>query len=178
MTSRHPSAPPRPADLLVHRADLGDVAWQVLLRDGHVLPLHGDVGLPAGVPASPALRAAALAGRVTSREAVARTAAVWVHLGGPPPGRVHAVAVAALAPRDVVGLGGVRVTTPRRAALDVLTLEPPDVARAALARLARAGLDLGQVQADVTAAATRRGVRRALEVLRALRDEQGAFSPP
>lgn len=161
----------------MRRADLGDVAWQVLVRDGHVVPLHEDVGLPAGVPATPALRAAALAGRVASREAVARASAVWVHLGGPPPGRVHAVAVAAMAPREVVVLGGVRVTTPRRTALDVLALEPPDVARALLGRLARAGFDLGQLQADVTAAATRRGVRQALAVLRDLRAGQQPAQP-
>lgn len=158
----------------MRRADLGEVAWQVLVRDGHVVPLHDDVGLPAGVPATPALRAAALAGRVASREAVARASAVWVHLGGPPPARVHAVAVAAASPRDVVVLGGVRVTTPRRTALDVLALEPPDVARAMLARLAGAGLDLGQVQTDLTAAATRRGVRHGLAVLHALRAEREA----
>ncbi|TKR21875.1 hypothetical protein FA014_19445, partial [Cellulomonas hominis] len=66
----HPAAPPRtpprtaarlPPTPLVRPADVGPVAWQLLLRDGHLVRLRGDVALPARVRATPALRAAALA---------------------------------------------------------------------------------------------------------------------
>ena len=172
-----PTRSPGPAGLLVHRADLGDVAWQVLLRDGHVTRLLDDVGLPAAVPATPVLRAAALAPGVPAREAVARSSAVWVHLGGPAPARPVTTAVPGHEVRDVVRLAGVRVTTPRRTARDLLALDPPDVARALVLRLvAEAGVDLAHVHADLTAAAARRGVRRALALLRDLRAGAGQAS--
>ncbi|WP_282943870.1 hypothetical protein [Cellulomonas endometrii] len=192
--SSHPSphdGPARrgPASVLVRRADLGDVAWQVLLRDGHLVALRDDVALPRRVAATPLLRAAALAPLVPARCAVGRTAAAWVHLGGPAPARVHVVATrrdrvpaphperttsaADLTARDVVVLAGVRVTTPRRTARDLLTDEPPGVALPLLARLRDAGLDLAAVRSDVAAAAGRRGVRQAARALQDLRPLRG-----
>lgn len=166
--------PPTP---LVHPADVGAVAWHLLLRDGHLVRLRGDVALPAGVRATPALRAAALAPVVPPRCAVARAAAVWVHVGGDPPARVDLVAprgarvpaaapgrvatTAALPDADVVVLGGVRVTTRRRTAVDLLSHEPADRALRLVARLRAAGLDPARVRADVAAASGRRGVRAA-----------------
>lgn len=166
---------------LVRRADVGDIAWQVLLHDGDLVHLRDDVALPAAVPATPALRAAAVASLVPARCAVGRTTAAWVHLGGDPPERVHVVAprgvrapepapgrtssVADLPGRDVLVLGGVRVTTPRRTAVDLLSHEAPERALALVARLAAAGLDLAQVRSDVAAAAGRRGVRAAAALL-------------
>jgi hypothetical protein len=171
---------------VVRRADLGDVAWQVLLRDGDLVPLRDDAALPAGIPASPALRAAAVAPLVPARCAVARAAAVWVHLGGPPPDRVHVVAprrvrvpdpapgrsaaVTDLADRDVVVVGGVRVTTPRRTAVDLLSHDAPDLALPLVARLGAAGLDLAVLRADVAGAAGRRGIRAAAALLPRLPD--------
>jgi hypothetical protein len=165
----------------VRRADVGDIAWQVLLRDGDLVHLRDDAALPAGVRVTPALRAAALAPLVPARCAVARAAAVWVHLGGPPPDRVHVVAprrvrvpepvpgrsaaVADLPDRDVVSVGGVRVTTLRRTAVDLLSHDPPEQALPLVARLGAAGLDLDRVRADVAAAAGRRGVRAAAALL-------------
>jgi hypothetical protein len=171
---------------VVRRADLDDVAWQVLLRDGDLVPLRDDAALPAGIPASPALRAAAVAPLVPARCAVARAAAVWVHLGGPPPERVHVVAprrvrvpdpapgrsaaVTDLADRDVVVVGGVRVTTPRRTAVDLLSHDAPDLALPLVARLGAAGLDLALLRADVAGAAGRRGIRAAAALLPRLPD--------
>ena len=174
-------APARARAAVVRRADLGDVAWQVLLRDGDLVPLRDDTALPAGVPETATLRAAALAPRVPARCAVARAAAVWVHLGGPPPDRLHVVAprrvrvpdpapgraaaVADLPDRDVMTVGGVRVTTPRRTAVDLLSHDPPELALTLVARLAAAGLDLTRLRADVAAAAGRRGIRAAAALL-------------
>ncbi|WP_454048497.1 hypothetical protein [Cellulomonas sp. Marseille-Q8402] len=176
-----PDVPDPAATALVRREDVGDIAWQVLLRDGDLVRLREDVALPARVVATAALRAAALAPLVPVRCVVGRGSAVWVHLGGPDPGRVQVVAprdvrvpepapgrasmVADLADRDVVVLGAVRVTTPRRTAVDLLSHDPPDQALAQLARLRAAGLDLAQVRADVAQAAGRRGVRAAAALL-------------
>lgn len=182
MTLPAPDAPTAAAPArVVRRADLGDIAWQVLLRDGDLVLLRDDAALPAGVPTTPALRAAALAPLVPARCAVARAAAVWLHLGGRPPDRVHVVApsrvrvpdpapgrsasAADLPDRDVLLVGGVRVTTPRRTAVDLLSHDPPDLALALVARLAGAGLDLAQVRADVASAAGRRGIRAAAALL-------------
>ncbi|GIG38203.1 hypothetical protein Cpa01nite_35840 [Cellulomonas pakistanensis] len=170
--------PPTP---LVRPGDVGRAAWHLLLRDGHLVRLRDDVAVPARVRVTPALRAAALAPLVPSRCAVARAAAVWVHLGGPPPERVdvvapsgrrvpdpapgRAAAATALPDADVVLLGGVRVTTPRRTAVDLLSLDPPERALPLVARLRAAGLDLARVRADVATAAGRRGVRAAAALL-------------
>lgn len=176
-----PSVLGPPSTPVVRRADVGDIAWQVLLRDGDLVHLRDDAALPAGVHETPELRAAALAPLVPARCAVARAAAVWVHLGGPPPDRVHVVAprrvrvpepapgrsaaVADLPDRDVVSLGGVHVTTRRRTAVDLLSHDPPERALPLVVRLGAAGLDLDRVRADVAAAAGRRGVRAAAALL-------------
>lgn len=170
-----------PSTPLVRPVDVGAVAWHLLLRDGHLVRLRGEVALPAGVRATPALRAAALAPLVPPRCAVARAAAVWVHVGGAPPARVdlvapsggrvpepapgRAAAATALPDADVVLLGGVRVTTPRRTAVDLLSHDPPERALPLVARLRAAGVDPARVRADVAAASGRRGVRAAAALL-------------
>jgi len=186
-TTQHHAAP---GASLVHRHELDGIAWQVLLRDGHLVRLTDDIARPAAVPETPALRAAALAPLVPARCALAREAAVWVHLGGPPPARAHVVACrrdrrpepapgrvtvsADLADRDVVRLGGVRVTTLRRTAVDVLAHEPRERAIALVERLQGAGLDLTQLRTDIAGAAGRRGVRAAADLLRLLSSPQTA----
>lgn len=152
--------------------------------------LTDDIARPAAVPETPALRAAALAPLVPARCALAREAAVWVHLGGPPPDRAHVVACrrdrrpepapgrvpvsADLSDRDVVRLGGVRVTTLRRTAVDLLAHEPRDRAIALVERLRGAGLDLAQLRTDIAGASGRRGVRGAADLLRQLSSPQNA----
>lgn len=183
--------PPSP---LVRPADVGPVAWHLLLRDGHLVRLRGDVALPARVRATPALRAAALAPLVPPRCAVARAAAVWVHVGGAPPARVDVVApsggrvpdpapgrAAAATPlpaADVVLLGGVRVTTPRRTAVDLLSHDPPERALPLVARLRAAGLDPARVRADVATAVGRRGVRAAAALVPRLAPPPDTPEPP
>ncbi len=72
-------------EAVVRRCDLGDIAWQVLVHEGAVVPLTDDAGLPAGIRVRPCHRAAALVPRVPPGEVLIGRAAVWVHLGGPAP---------------------------------------------------------------------------------------------
>lgn len=166
------------APALVRRTDVGDVAWQVLLRDGDLVLLRGDVALPAGVPATPDLRAAALVPEVARREVVARAAAAWVHLGGTPPPRVVVVAGAALGPRDVERLGGVLVTSPARTALDLVRRDRPDVVHALLPGLLRAGADADRLRILLAAASGHRGVDRGLALLDEVVRPHVAPGPP
>jgi hypothetical protein len=171
------SAAPSP---IVRRAELDDIAWQVLLRDGDLVLLHRDVALPRGVAPTAGSRAAALADRVPRRAALARLAAVWVHLGGPPPVRVDVLWSDRLRPRDVERIGGVRVTALHRTALDVLAHEPPEVARPQLHRLVAAGVSPERLRVELAAAAGRRGVRGATRLLAELRglSPRPAAPPP
>lgn len=205
MTTAPTARPPAPlAAPLVARADLGDIAWQVLAHDGHLVPLTDDVGLPAGVRATPELRAAALGPALPTRCVVALGSAAWVHLGGRAPRDVHAERVvgrgaagrgdpggetvpgttgagSGVRDRDVVLLGGVAVTTARRTASDLLLRAPADAALRLVRALLDAGLvDLAEVRADVAAASGRRGVvaaSRLLDVL-ARRQAPTPTAPP
>lgn len=169
------------------RADLGDIAWQVLAHDGHLVPLTDDVGLPACVRATPELRAAALGPALPPRCVVALGSAAWVHLGGRAPRHVQVVARRGARAggrrhdRDVVLLGAVAVTTARRTASDLLLRAPADAELHLVRALLDAGLvDLAEVRADVAAASGRRGVvaaSRLLDVL-ARRQAPTPTAPP
>ncbi|MFC8191357.1 hypothetical protein ACFUMH_06790 [Cellulomonas sp. NPDC057328] len=175
--------PSRTVPALLHRHDVGPLAWAGLLADGHLVPLWGAVARTAGTAETPAVRAAALAGLVPARGAVGRLSAVWVHAGGVAPRRATVlvgagtrrpdahpdrwVAEARLPAADVVVLGGTAVTTPLRTVLDVARWEPPAAARAAVHRLAdRCGVDLAAAAAVLDDLEGHRGVRRARALLR------------
>jgi len=142
----------------VRLADVGPVGWQVLLRDGVLEPVRGEVAAVRGRPPDPAVRAGALRELVPPRAVVGRAAAVWVHTGGPAPARFdvlvaprvrrpspHPLRVpheSPLPPADVLRLGEVRVTTVQRTALDVARWLAPEVAEPLLDRLVTdTGLD-------------------------------------
>jgi hypothetical protein len=79
----------------------------------------------------------------------------------------------AFGPRDVLELGGVRVTSPLRTALDLARLEVPltDEAASVIAHLVRSsGLSWPQAVAAVAATPTAAGKVRALDRFRAFRD--------
>jgi len=134
------------------------------------------------VPVHPAVRAAAFAALVPARGAVGREAAAWVHAGGPPPGRVtvlvrsgarrpdphpgRTTAEADLTDTDVVDVGGVRVTTVLRTAVDVARWLPTEDALRVLRRLRPVGLDPAAALHRLEAHAGGRGVRRARRTLR------------
>ena len=151
-------APPSPPPAGVRAADVGPVGWQVLVRDGVLQPVWGDLAAAAGRPAGPELRAAAVRPLVPPRAVLGRAGAVWVHTGGVAPDRFdvlveprvrrpspHPARVpheCPLPPDDVVRLGEVRVTTVGRTALDLARWLAAAEAAPLVARLvAHAGLD-------------------------------------
>jgi hypothetical protein len=153
-------------------AELAAMALEGIVRE--VLPR---TYAPARAPDSPQLRAAAaglLAGRRLRAGAVGRLSAAWVHGCCPAPHRLEVLvprfhrlpahtdplpvqlSEARLGAEDIVRIGGVPVTSPRRTAVDVALSAPEAEALAVLARLlgspelgctGRAVLDLLEDQA-------------------------------
>ncbi|WP_129339843.1 hypothetical protein [Cellulomonas endophytica] len=174
----HP--PGRLPDLLP-RARTRPGTWFDLHRSGALVAVADGTAARCAALAVPAVRAAALASLVPARAALARTAAAWVHVGGPPPTRVEVVVPtgarrvdphpgrvaleAALPAADLVTLGPVRVTTPARTAADVARALPPEDARPWLRRLADGGLEVRDVLDALAARPGGRGVRQARALL-------------
>jgi hypothetical protein len=80
---------------LLYATDVGEAAWQRMVRDGVVVVLRHGVGHSPTTERSAALRAASLAAAVPRRATLAGAAALWVHgwrADGPAPQRI-AVAV-------------------------------------------------------------------------------------
>lgn len=183
-----PDWPPRPLTLtapaLVTPDTWGPVAYRALLAEKAIVPVWGELAVPAGHHVQPADRARALRPVVPPRCVVARTSAAWVHTGGEPPARVavlvaprtrrpdpHPVRLVHEAPlpdADLVLLGGVRVTTLERTAADVARWCGQEQAQALLRALLAAGLDVGGALRRLDAAPGRRGVPRARALLGAL----------
>ncbi len=162
---------------VVHRDALGDIAWQVLVRDGDVVPVTEHAGVPRGVRVGPAHRAAALTGQVEPGQVVVGRSAVWVHTGGRPPERTDTRE----GPHGdgVLHLAGVAVSDVPRTALDVASRYPSSLARPMIERLvARAHLDLDATWTALGARVGRPGVRRAERTLREMRGEPRAGATP
>jgi hypothetical protein len=103
---------------------------------------------PAHLPLSPALRAlaAAAALELPDGATLALRTAAWVHAGGDAPQALDRGRRSLLRPADVAVLGGVRVTTPPRTAVDLARELPPHQALPWLDRLRDdAGLDPADV---------------------------------
>ncbi|WNB87351.1 hypothetical protein [Cellulomonas sp. ATA003] len=184
MTSSPDHLRPGPTALPDHvrMADVGPVGWQVLVRDGVLRPVWGDVAAPAAVPPGPHVRARAVRPLVPPRAVLGRAGAVWVHADGPVPPRFdvlvaprvrrpapHPLRVpheCPLPPADVVRLGGVAVTTVERTAVDVARHLPLDEAVTLLVRLAvHARLDLRAALRAAAELGPRHGGPRVREVL-------------
>jgi hypothetical protein len=182
----------RPADAgrsLVRPADVGGpAAWQALVRDGVLVRVRGDVAAPSWLALSAEVRALTLAPAVPARAVVAGASAAWVHCGvadgevlhlayvpgthRPPPWSGARVWSAPGVVGESRRVGGVRVTTPVRTAVDVALHLPPDDAVPVLVALSRAGVDLaaaaralelrlravGRPRARTTLAAARRAL--------------------
>ncbi|OLT53043.1 hypothetical protein [Cellulosimicrobium sp. CUA-896] len=149
--------------LLVRPADVGGAgAYQELLRRGSLVAVRDGVAAPARVPVTPTLRALAVRDDVPPSCVVAGASAAWVLCGGPPPPRLEVVyppgahrpaprhgrvpRQAALLASETELVAGVRVTDPRRTALDVASRCDADHAATLLGRLRDArGLDLAAV---------------------------------
>lgn len=174
-----PTRPPLP-DLL-HRRDVGALAWEGMRRDGTVHVLWGDVAAAHGIDVSPQMRLAALAEVVPVRGVVGRASAAWVHLGGTPPLRVDVLvpprgrrtdpdawrvsAEAPLPPADVLTLGSARVTTVQRTGLDVARWVDPERAAPLLEGLCGIGFDPAVASARLEECAGGRGLLQARELL-------------
>lgn len=152
-----PRAGLAPRSDAVCRDTVGPVAFDALLRDGHVHRVWGDLAVTAGLAPSPAHRAAAVRALVPARAALGRRTAGWVHTGLGTPARVdvlvgprrrrpdphplRATHECELPPEDLVMLAGVQVTSVLRTGLDVARWEPRSTARALLVALQQVGFD-------------------------------------
>lgn len=169
--------PPR----VVRRDEVPSWVWTGLHLDGVLVPLWRDVARVVGLPEDATTRAAAFAPLVPSRAAVGRLAAVWVHAGGPPPGRAavlvrsgarrldphpdRSAAEADLHDDDVVELGGVAVTTVTRTAVDVARWVPAPQAVPALRALRPLGFSPDDARRHLDRRPGARGVRTARSTL-------------
>ncbi|WP_142162278.1 hypothetical protein [Cellulomonas sp. SLBN-39] len=170
---------------VVHRDALSSLAWAGLHLDGLLAPLWGDASATAGAPSDAERRALALAPLVPARGTVGRLAAAWVHTGLHPPDHVDVLvpsggrrtdphrrrraAEAVLDDRDVLVVGGVRVTTVLRTGVDVARWVPDATAVPALRALVDAGLDADAALAELGRFGGHRGVVRAARLLTGLR---------
>lgn len=169
---------------VVHRDDVGALAWAGMHGEGSVVRLWGDAGVRVDALLEPVNRVAAIARLVPPRGVVGRLAAAWVHAGGPAPARVavlvpsggrrtdpHPDRIAAeadLLPEDVVRIGAARATSLLRTGLDVATCCPPEAAWPALVRLVVAGLDPDAALRRLDGAPGRRGSQAARGLLASL----------
>lgn len=175
---------PAVVPVLVRRGEVPPAEWTGMLLDRARIPLWGDVAIDARHEVTPALRMAALADLVPPRGVVGRSAAAWVHAGGPRPATVdvlvppgarradpHPLRRAAEGPlpaRDVLDLGTGRVTTVQRTGLDVARYAPADEALRLLVGLLPHGYDPYAALASLAGMAGGRGTRRARALLEGL----------
>ncbi|OIQ65991.1 hypothetical protein GALL_524470 [mine drainage metagenome] len=174
--------PPDPPTVVL-RDDVGAIGWQVLLREGALEHVWGDLAVPADQPPSPVERARALASQVPARAVVGRSAAAWVHTGLIPPTTLDLLVEPGhrrLAPdpsrrtrecplprTDVDDLGGVRVTSVQRTGLDLARWGAPTdpTLLIELDALLDLGFDPHKALDALTHLTGQRGLRTAREVL-------------
>lgn len=179
-TTWMPRPAPDPPDEIV-ATDVGEPTCHALLRDGVTRVVWGDLTVPADVPLSSSLRAAAFRTLVPARAVVGRAAAVWVHTGAHPPRRVDVLVPprsrrpdphprrstheCALPDADVLDLGGIRVTTVQRTGLDVARWCPPAQALPLLVALGSSGFDPVRARAGLARLSGYAGTLGAADVL-------------
>ena len=166
---------------LVRHEDVPGPLWTGMLLDGALLPLWHGVAVRAGVDVTPALRLAAIRRLVPHRGVVGRSAAAWVHAGGPHPDHVEVVvpvgvrrvdphparraAEGPLPDEDVLDLGTGRVTTVQRTGLDVARYASPDQAVRRLVGLLTVGFDPAAALVALEDLPGERGILRARALL-------------
>ncbi|MEV7971902.1 hypothetical protein [Cellulomonas sp. NPDC089187] len=178
-------------DGLFRPADLGSVAWQLLVHEGALRTVGPGVAIPVRRRPSPAHRAAALTGVLPRGWLFGGATAFWVHVGGagpsalavigppathlPPDVPARVLHQQAMPARDRVEIAGVPFTSPVRTAVDLACLTPPETALRRLLELAEHGVDLHAALNRLAGLGRQRGVVRADRVLReALRQRSAA----
>lgn len=159
---------------IAREAGIDRAALDRMLRDGHVRRLLRGVYAAAGAPDTTRLRASAVGLAVGPRTVVVDRTAAWVH--GVPlwlpdglvpldvlaPGRTQRTCLGGrrrLVARDLEELGGVRLTTPLRTALDLGRVLPADRALGTLDALLRVGaFTHTELLAELPRLASHRGV--------------------
>jgi len=166
----HPPIDLAPLERLILPDDVGGyAAWQVMVRDGALVPLCGEAALPVGVAATQELRAEAI-GLVAPPEAqadsrplvVSSLAAAWIWLGGIAPAEVEytfhlgryraaetclAVRASQFTANDVCRINGLWVTNPERTIRDLALWCPFDQAVPLIKGLIAAGASLAIAEA-------------------------------
>ena len=133
-------------------------AFAALVEAGALRIVQGDAAVPAAVPITPAVRAAALADKVPGSTALAGRTAAWVHTGlpwrgnlqlayapgrhRPTPGANTDIWATRAGLAAITTIGGVRVTSLTQTAIEVAVHLPAPEAHRILVHLARNGLDL------------------------------------
>jgi len=143
---------------LYREADVGKVAWQILLRDGNLVPVYGEYAMAPGSHLAPEQRAQALREHVPSPFVAAGLTAAWVYCGtGALPQLELAYRQGASARPKINGtvwsavgldtattyIGGLRITDSNRTMADLATRHEPDTARKWITEMLAAGADLG-----------------------------------
>jgi hypothetical protein len=169
---------------LAWRWELSAAEWTGMLLDRARTPIWEDVAVCTGHEVTPGLRLAALSDLVPQRGVVGRTAAAWVHAGGPRPTKVdvlvppgvrrpdpHPLRSAAEGPlpdEDVLDLGPGRVTTVQRTGVDVARFAAPGDTVRLLVGLLPLGFDPYAALAGLRELRGGRGVQRARTLVTAL----------
>ncbi|WP_100350927.1 hypothetical protein [Luteimicrobium subarcticum] len=151
------TAPARPVLYLPEDVG-GTVAWDCLVRDGGLVPVHGRAARPATTPDSTEIRMRAVSPFVPGSTIVAGPTAAWVHVGGVSPRTLHVVhrsgthrprapqgvrvRQAMLLADDLATVGGHQLTSVQRTGLDVARHEPAAHAVETIVALTALGFDV------------------------------------
>jgi hypothetical protein len=155
---------------------------KILVRQGLAVEYAPGVIAPIDFVAQPALRGALLVDHLKDATAITVTA-TWIHTGWLPENRLARLYAAhptrvgppisyrtPIPDDDARSVGGQRVTTPERTAVDLLTLEDADIAFRAIFALLGAGLSMERVEEKLAQAHRRRRIRRSRTLFLGLRE--------
>jgi len=164
---RLPLLPDNRRGELIRPDDVGGaMVWELLVRDGKLVRLHGQIAVRPDCLLTPELRAAAIADEVPEGFVAAGVTAAWIHCGSGelptlefvyPNGAnsKHAVQLSGKAwstidlAQAVVTIAGVPVTNPQRTIADLAWRHPPEVALQWIGNLVAAGVNLRAAALDM-----------------------------
>lgn len=151
------------------------------LREGLLVEYAPGLVVSADLASTPGLRGTLLAPLLPAGYTAVSLTAVWVLTGWWPEGRMHQLYAAhpgrtkppathrrAVPLEFTTVVGGTRITTPARTAIDLLLMEAPDVAIEGILHLLGAHTDLAAVADQLTREKRRQRLGFAREVIEAL----------